>query len=173
MGRSAKALVLRGRADLKMTRPDRRAFTPAKQRRFFEALRATCNVLRSCEAAGTSSVTVYRHRKSSAAFRAQWAETLREAYADLELAMLERALNGTTRTVTASDGSVKQRLHEYPNAVALTLLRLHRDGVAEVSVEHDPADVDELRARIARKLGRLRERIEGERAKGDLAPGPA
>ena len=157
MERKAKALVLTGRTELRMTKSIRTAFTPAKQRRFFEALRATCNVLRSCEMADVSTPTAYRYRKLSAAFRAQWAETLREAYADLELAMLERTLNGTVKTVTR-EGAVKETVHDYPNAVALTRLRLHRDAAAEASVDQDPIDVAELREKIARKLERLRER---------------
>lgn len=163
MGRKAKTLVLTGRTDLRMTKPSATAFTPAKQRRFFEALRASCNVVRSSEAAGISARTVYRHRKARAAFRAQWAETLREAYADLELAMLERTLNGTTRTITR-DGAVKEIVHEYPNAVAMTLLKLHRDTVVEAGTEPGPAEVAELRERIARKIERLRERQAREQA---------
>lgn len=157
MGRKAKMLVLTGRDQLRKTKPVRTAFTAAKQRRFFEALRQTCNVLRSCEMAEVSTCTVYRYRKLQAAFRAQWAEVLREAYADLELAMLDRALNGTARTVTR-DGAVREVVHDYPNAVALTLLRLHRDAATEAAGAQGPIDVEELRERLAQRIERLRER---------------
>ena len=92
-----------------------------------------------------------------AAFRAAWAEALAEAYRNLELMMLERAMNGTVKTVTRADGSI-DRTHEYPNAIALTLLRLHRDSAAaaEEEAEASEADVEELRARILRRIQRLR-----------------
>lgn len=141
------------------------SFTLAKQEIFFAELAATCNVTASARKAGVSKQTVYAHRRASAGFRARWALAVREAYANLELAMLERALNGTVKTVTRADGSV-DKTHEYPNAVALTLLRRHQELAAEVGTEHDPANVEELRERLANKIERLRKRLDKEAPKG-------
>lgn len=155
----AKEMVLvRDKRPL-LRKPKRNSFTAARQDRFFAELAATCNVNAACRKARVSKPTVYRHRRSSAAFRTRWREAVGEAYAALELMMLDRAMNGTVRTVTAADGSVEKTIHEYPNAVALTLLRMHRDTVAEAEAEPDQDDVDEVRERIARRIARLRARI--------------
>lgn len=143
-----------------LRKPKRNSFTAAKQDKFFAELAATCNVNAACRKARVSKPTVYRHRRMSAEFRARWREAVSESYAALELMMLERAMNGTVRTVTGADGSVEKKVHDYPNAVALTLLRMHRDTVAEAEAEHDRDDVDEVRERIARRIARLRARIE-------------
>ena len=76
-------------------------FTAARQEAFFATLADTCNVTRAIRAAGVSRRTVYAHRIKHAAFRARWAEVLRESYARLELMMLERAINGTVKTSPA------------------------------------------------------------------------
>lgn len=146
---------------LRMRKPGGPRFTAAKQDKFFAVLLATCNVEAARRAAKVSSSTVYRHRRGNAAFRARWAEVVREAYAQLELMMLERMMNGTVKTVTRADGST-ERIHEYPNAIALTLLRLHRDTAVEAATEHEPEDIDEVRRRLADKLARLRRRMEAE-----------
>lgn len=135
----------------------RNSFTKARQERFLAELGATCNVKRSARRAGVSDKTVYRHRRQSAAFRAGWAEALKEAYANLELAMLDRMLNGTVKTVRRA-GKIVDRTHEYPNAIALTLLRLHREH-AMPEAETSPEAADELRERIFRRVEKLRARI--------------
>lgn len=132
-------------------------FTLARQETFFATLAAGCNVTRACRAARISRDCVYKWRIKSAAFRARWAEAVREGYARLELMMLERALNGTVRTLIRADGS-KETVHDYPNAIALQLLRLHRQSATEAGIEHEPEDIETVRDRIARKIERLRKR---------------
>ena len=141
----------------RLRRARKSAFDAAKQAAFLRELAATCNVTLAAERAGAAIGTVYDHKAKDAAFRAAWAEALAEAYRNLELMMLERAMNGTVKTVTRADGSV-DRTHEYPHAIALTLLRLHRDSAAaaEEEAEASEADVEELRARILRRIQRLR-----------------
>ncbi len=133
------------------------AFDAKKQAVFLAELAATCNVTLAAERAKVALGTVYKHRQANAAFRARWAEALKQAYHNLELMMLDRSMNGTVKTVTKADGSV-DRTHEFPNAIALTLLRLHRDAVAETeaadAVGED--DAEELRAKIMRRIQRLR-----------------
>lgn len=160
MARRAGELALAG-GERPQLRRRRRGFTAAKQEIFFTTLAATCNVSLAAEAAGVCKATVYAHRRGSAKFRARWALELREAYAKLELALLDRALNGTVRTVTRADGRT-DRIHDYPNAVALTLLRRHQESAAEAGFEPSPADVEELRGRLASKLARLRRRLDAE-----------
>lgn len=143
---------------LRLQRISRPRFTQAKQDRFFETLATTCNVEAAVRAAKVASSTVYRERARSAAFRARWAAALAEGYARLEAMMLERAMNGTVKTVTRADGST-QTMHEYPNAIALTLLRLHREAASAAEIEHEPEDIEEVRRRLARKIERLRARL--------------
>ena len=56
----------------------------------------------------------------------------------------------------------EERVREYPNAVALTLLRLHRETAAEATNEAEPTDIEEVRERLFNKLQRLRTRIQAE-----------
>lgn len=148
----------------------RRRFTKAKQDRFFEVLTATCNVTAAYKAAGVGHYCVYDHRKKYAAFRARWAEAVRKSYARLELMMIERMMNGTVKTVTRADGSV-QTIHQYSDAIALQLLRLHRQTAAEAAIEHEPEEVEEVRARIADKLERLKARLERDAAEKGAGEG--
>lgn len=140
-----------------------RSFTLARQDIFFAELAATCNVLAACRKARISPDCVYRHRRKCAAFRARWAEAVREAYARLELMMIERAMNGTVRTRTRADGSV-ETMHEYPNHIAMQLLRMHRDTAVEAEEVHDSDLIEEVRERLVNRLGRLRRQIEREQA---------
>jgi len=143
----------------------RRRFDAARQETFFATLAATCNVVAACRRAGVLPSGVYRLRQKSAVFRTRWAAAVREGYARLELAMLERMMNGTVKTITRHDGSI-ETVHEYSNAVALSLLKVHREAAAEIATRHDPAEIEEARDRIATKIDRLRKRLEPQEAGG-------
>jgi hypothetical protein len=147
---------LKGGAQPRIEKARADAFTEARQARFLGALASTCNIALSCREAKVSESTVRRHYCQDASFRAGWDEAVAGAYRNLELMLLERSLNGTTKTVTKADGSV-DRTHDYPNAIALTLLRLHRDKAVPEEVEsEEEEDIEEVRARILRRIERLR-----------------
>ena len=152
--------VVRTRAD---------SFDAKRQARFLAELAATCNVSLAAKRARVASTTVYTHKARDASFRARWAQAIGSAYQNLELMMLDRAMNGTVKTVTKHDGSV-DRTHEYPNAIALTLLRLHKDNAAEAEPEVSEEEVEEARARIMRRIARLRDQMI---ARGELVERPA
>jgi hypothetical protein len=158
----------------KIRRQRHDGWTAERREIFIATLAATCNVAAAVRAAGMHGYSVYRLRMRDAGFRASWAAALRESYARLELMLLERAMNGTVKTVTRSDGSA-QTIHEYPNGLAFQLLKLHRESAREAEAEHEPDHMAELRGKLARRLGRLRKRIEREQAEGGktlaLAPG--
>lgn len=154
-------LVLAGGANPKSRKQAPRDWTSAKETTYVEVLAETCNFTRAAEAAGVSTSSAWKRRKTNAAFRAGCREAIAAGYQRLELALLDRALNGSEKIVTRKDGS-EERVREYPNAVALTLLRLHRETAAEVANEPDQVDVAELRERLVNKLERLRKRIEEE-----------
>ena len=156
-GGAKSQLVLAGGARPKMRRVSKRDWTKAKEQAFVETLAETCNLTRAAEAAGVSTSSARDRRKADAAFRASCADAIASAYQRLELAILERSLDGTEKIVIRKDGS-EERIREYPNAVALTLLRMHRDTAAETMSEPDPVDLEELRERLFNKLQRLRNR---------------
>lgn len=158
-------LTLIGGAGPKLRRPRRHEWTRAKVEAFMCALAETCNVTLAAEAAGMSLTSAYAKRKKDAAFRAGWAEAIAGAYQRLELALLDRALNGTEKVVTRRDGS-EERMREYSNTVALTLLRMHRDTAEQAMHEPSQAEMEELRERLFQKLERLREREEARTRAG-------
>jgi hypothetical protein len=53
-------------------------------------------------------------------------------------------------------------MREYPNRIGLSLLKMHRDAVAEAETEAPAEDVDEVRERVINKLLRLKKRHEQE-----------
>jgi hypothetical protein len=156
-----RALALSGGKRPQMRRASGAGWTKAKEAEFLGALEATCNVTAAAAVAGVSISAAYRRRKSHAAFRIGWHEAVGLAYQRLELALIERALVGTEKIVRRKDGS-EEVMREHPNAIALTLLRMHRDTAAEASSEPDSVNVDEVRERLVSKLERLRERFEAE-----------
>ena len=158
---AGRELVLVGGGSAQLRRPSKRSWTKAKEAKFLSVLAATCNVSRACEEAGVSDTSAYRRRKHNAAFRAGWMDAIGAAYQRLELVLLDRALNGTEKIVVKTDGR-EERMREYPNQIALTLLRMHRDTAAEATTEIPAVDVEEIRARLLDKLERLRERYEQE-----------
>ena len=150
-----------GNTKPKARRPRRNEWTRAKEQTFFTALAETCNVKLAAETAGMSVAGAYWRRKRDAAFRAGWAEAIGAAYQRLELVMLDRALNGTEKVVVRKDGS-EERMREYPNQIAMHLLKMHRDSAMQAIEEPDEADVADVRARLVEKLERLRRRFEAE-----------
>jgi len=77
--------------------------------------------------------------------------------------MLERALHGVEKIVVLTGGETKV-MREYPDRVALALLRLRRENVAETNEGVDAEDYQEACERIIARLERLRERDAEEDA---------
>lgn len=130
-----------------------------QERIFFETLAETCNVSRSARKAGFGLTSAYSRRKTNAAFRNAWAAAVREAYAKLELILLERAMKGTPRTVRAGGGD--KTLREYSTPLAVALLKRHSDLVETYGAEHGEDELEEVRERILAKLKGLKEREDG------------
>ena len=151
------SLDAKGRMRLRKASPT--SWTREKERKFLSVRGDTCNVKLAAAEAGVSPQRAYERRRSNAAFRAGWADAISLAYSRLELILLDRALNGTERIVKRRDGS-EERMVEYSNQVALTLLKMHRETAIEAEEEIPPTDVAELRANLVAKLERLREREE-------------
>jgi phage terminase small subunit len=154
-------LTIVGGATPRLRKARKCDWTKAKEETFLTTLAETCNVTVAAKAAGLSVSSAYARRKKVAAFRAGWAEAIATAYQRLELVMLDRALNGTEKIVVRKDGS-EERLREYPNQIALHLLKMHRDSAMEAIEEPAEADIDEVRQRLFDKLQRLRKRMTAQ-----------
>ena len=158
-GAKSKELTIVGGSKPQKRKQSKRDWTKATEEEFLTALGETCNVTAAADAAGVSTSGAYKRRKKVAAFRAGWAEAIAAAYQRLELVMLDRALNGTEKIVVRKDGS-EERMREYPNQIALHLLKMHRDSAVEAIAEPSDSEVEELRQRLFDKLDRLRKREE-------------
>ena len=157
MAKTKMTLVAGARPQLR--KRAKQDWTKAKAERFLSALSETCNIARSCEAAGVSASTIRRKRKSDASFRAGFIEALAGAYERLELVLLERFFNGTEKVVFRKDGS-EERMREYSNQLGMALFKMHRDTAAEASGDMAPGDADELRERVLNKMLRLQKRLQ-------------
>ena len=164
MARKKKEMTLVAAKKPQLKKKAKRDWSKAKAERFLGVLGETCNVSEACRRSRVPMTVVYRRRKMDAGFRADWADTIADAYRRLELVLLERAFNGTERVITKRDGSV-ERMREYPNHIALQLLKMHRETAMEAEAEFEPHDVDEIRERLVRKLQRMKER-DGQKEAG-------
>jgi hypothetical protein len=144
-----------------LQRESRRSWTREKEVRFLMILGRTCNVTRACAAVGMSAPGAYKRRRKNAKFRAAWLETLERAYDRLELALIDRSLNGTEKVIRRHDGS-EDRMREFPNRIGLSLLKMHRDTVAETRTAAPVEDGEDVHEQLIRKLLRLKERRERE-----------
>lgn len=160
-GAKSKALTIVGGSRPQARKASKRNWTKGKEQAFLEALADTCNVTAAAAAAGVSKGGAYERRNKVAAFRAGWAEAIATAYQRLELVMLDRALNGTEKIVVRKDGS-EERMRDYPNQIAMTLLKMHHDSAVEAAEESAEADIEEVRQRLFDKLQRLRRRLDAE-----------
>ena len=165
MARKAKSdeLTLVGGKNSQLRKASGKEWSKAKVAEFLSVLAETCNVTRAAAEAGVSVSAAYRRRKADAGFRNAWLEAIGAAYQRLELVLLERAFVGTEKIVRRKDGS-EERMVEYPNQLALTLLKMHRDTAVEANMEFAPSDVEEIRERLIQKLQRLRKRDAAEPA---------
>ena len=165
MARKAKSdeLTLVGGKNGQLRKATAKDWSKVKVADFLSVLAETCNVTRAAAEAGASVSAAYRRRKADAGFRSAWLEAIGAAYQRLELVLLERAFVGTEKIVRRKDGS-EERMVEYPNQLALTLLKMHRDTAVEANTEFAPSDVEEIRERLIQKLQRLRKRDAAEPA---------
>jgi hypothetical protein len=169
MGQSEESRRMRRvqkRADLKD------GWTEEKKDRFIETLEATCNIAAALRAVDMSRSGLDKLRARNGEFRARMREARRRAYVDLEFFTLDKIMNGTVKTVTKADGKV-ETVHEYPLALALQLLRLHKDvaeggagggAAAEAAAEPSEEQRVEVVERLMRKMRKLRERMDREEA---------
>ena len=156
LGTGELVLVGRNKAQLREASPQ--SITDEQIETFFSALADTCNVVRSAKAAGFTANWAYRKRKTDAGFRAGWARAIAEGYAKLELVLLDQAMNGTVKRVPS--GGSEKRIREYPNQLAMALLKRHSETASSIDNMLSDEEADEVRERILAKLARKREQEE-------------
>ena len=164
-----KTLLLGGSKKPQVREAEGRSWTPKKERAFLRSLAETCNVKLSAKRAGVSHNCVYERRNRSASFRVSWDAALATGYAQLELMMLERALHGVEKVVTARDGTTTV-MRQYNDRTALALLRMHRENAAIANETVDDGEWQEARDRIVARLERIRERDQDNGANGAVDP---
>lgn len=157
---SGRKLVVIGGNKPQLRKATRRSWTRAKEELFLSVLAQTCNVTRACEAAGVGVTSVYRRKKENARFRGGWLGAIAIGYQQLELVLLERAFNGVEKLVSVRGGEPRI-MREYSNALAIALLKMHRDTATDAEFEMPADEIEEVRERLIRKLQRMKQR-DGE-----------
>lgn len=129
-------------------------YTPAQKDLFLAELATSCNVRLSAGTAQMSMAGLYRLRRSSIAFRREWAAALAEGYERLELVMLERAIGGDERRIERE--GIVTVVREYPDRVAITLYQAHRQSVLAWRGREDRSGEGAVaRAKLSRQLKAL------------------
>lgn len=156
--KAAPARFRRAPAKKRKAKAVRESWSMEKQATFLATLAATCNVSASVRSIRMSESSVYRLRRKSPEFLAEWQTALREGYARLELAMLERAIHGTEKPVFHL-GKEVGRVRQYPDRQAMTLLTAHRTSVMGAIDAPKASDPEEVRQRILNKLAEMNARL--------------
>ena len=146
--------------------PGRKRWSQKAERVFLETLAATCNVTAAAEAAGFSTVAIYRRRKLWPGFAAEWAACVEHGYARLETALIDRASDSLRREAIGGDRVGPAVGFEQ----GLNLLRLHRAEVRGGKPQRYDArarapDIEAVRASILRKIEAVERAVARERAK--------
>jgi len=147
-------------------KPRRNGWSKKKQRLFLETLVETCNVTAAAKAAGISGTCCYDLRRRDPVFRAGWEEALVRGYDRLELALLDRAINGTGRQAIVGDKEMT--VITYNDGAGLRLLLAHRETVLRIRRrENEADDPDEVFAELKSRLAEMRARESADGAASD------
>lgn len=151
-------------------------WTKAKRKQFLTHLSRTANVSASVRKAGMGRKAVYLLRGRDPNFAADWLAALTEAYDNLELQLLDQALNGRERVVRTADGERTVVCHD--TGMMLRLLAQHRAAVRGGTVATETAESIKRRAaamrdRLAQDVATIRERLGIEVADEEGAPDDA
>jgi hypothetical protein len=115
--------------------------TDAREQKFLDLLRATCNVSESARTAGICRRTAYEWREADTVFAAKWAEAEAEAADALEREAWRRGVEGTDRPITYQ-GEITGSYKEYSDRMLELLLKAHKPEKYKerVSNEHSGPD---------------------------------
>ena len=128
-----------------------------REEAFLDALAASCHVIWAAEEAGVSHSSVYRQRRTNAAFAVKWQAALVQGYARLEIEMVRAAIEA----VTGVDYDADRPIGPMSAETALALLKLHRASVTGVGQRSGWAapvrSIDEVGESILRKIRVIRD----------------
>lgn len=110
--------------------------TDAREKKFLDVLRETCNVSEAANAAGVARRTVYEWRDADDAFRAAWDEAEQVAADRLEREAWRRAVEGTDKPVTFQ-GVITATYKEYSDKMLEMLLKAHRPDKFKDRVQNE------------------------------------
>ena len=132
-------------------------WSQARETIFFEELAATANVKRAATAAGVSPNAVYARRMKHPPFKAKWAAVLETGRASIEMHLVEAA-NKSFDPDELDTGAIEPKVSV---AEAIRIVQLHgsraeRSAIQEI--EPPPEEIEEIRARLFKKIERLRKR---------------
>ena len=194
-GGRGKAVALPARRKAGEIRPRQDGFTPAKQKKFFKALKKAGCIRDACRAAGISKTTVDRWRDKDAAFDAKVDAARAMASAELDMIAWKRATEGCEEKiyrdgklvfvrVKPSDAILRMlmqganpekygRTGQLPKPKDKELMkRLKREAKREVSAAYQAGVQEELAERAATLIGMLKRRREKERLAAGWTRGP-
>jgi hypothetical protein len=173
---AATELVLRGGKRPQLRRASARDWTAPKRQLFLEVLAETCNIAEGLRAVKMTRTGLRHLVARDAGFRAEYRAVEALAMRELTMATIDRLSKGVVKTLTKADGKV-ETVHEYPVSQAIQLIRLHKENVEETEREHDEGTLEEVRARVQRKVlmlaQREAEKMERERGEAEAGGGAA
>jgi hypothetical protein len=176
-------------------RPRLDGFTPAKQRKFFKALKKCGCVKDSCRAAGISKTTVDRWRDKDAAFDGKVAAARAMASAELDLIAWQRATEGVEERIYRDGELVSVRVKPSDSILRLLmqganpekygrtgqlpqpkdkdlLKRLKQEAKREIRAAYEAGNREALETKLVQLLGMAKRRREKERLAAGWTAGP-
>jgi hypothetical protein len=136
------------------TKPARSVrWTPARIERFIDVMATTGNVTAAAQAANVSRNAVYSLRRRDAAFRAAWASAVDQGYAQVEIGMIDEAINGVAPRAEGDRPAASERIRSSVYAAGLKRAAMLRQS------SEDEAERDRVEALAAKWIADLRAAI--------------
>lgn len=193
--RGSKIVPVAGRPKGGAIKPRHDGFTPAKQRKFFKALKKSGCIKDGCRVAGISKTTVDRWRNKDAVFDGKVEAALAIASDELDMIAWQRATQGCEEKVYRNGELVSVRVKPSDSILRLLmqganpekygrtgqipkpkdkelLKRLKREAKREARAAYEAGNIEETRATLAELIAMARQRSEGEKLAQGWSPGP-
>lgn len=194
-GRGGKVVRFPGRLNSGAIRPRHDGFTPAKQRKFFKALKKCGCIRDACRAAGISTTTVDRWRNKDEVFDDKVEAACAIASVELDMIAWKRATEGTEEQVWRDGKLVYTRIRPSDSMLRLLMQganpkkygrtgqmpqpknrhlvkKLKKQAEREVKAAYHEGNMESLVARATELLGMLKRRREKELLAAGWTPGP-
>jgi hypothetical protein len=194
-GAGGKVVRFPSRLNSGAIRPRHDGFTPAKQRKFFKALKKCGCIRDACRAAGISKTTVDRWRNKDETFDGRVEAACAIASNELDMIAWQRATRGCEEKIYRDGKLVSVRVK--PSDAILRLLmqganpekygrtgqlprpkdkdllkRLKQQARREVRAAYEAGNRESLVAEAAKLIGMLKRRREKEKLAAGWTPGP-